>query len=76
LAVTSPTITPPISPGLLQSGLDHRGELFGMGAGSNFWHHAAIGRVRLNLAGDDVAEDAPVCRHHSGGGLVAAGFNP
>ena len=37
--------------------LDHAVQYFQMGAGGDFRHHAAIGRMRFGLAEDDIGQD-------------------
>ena len=54
-------------------------EVADMGAGGDFRHHAAIGRVVLRLGQHEVRQDMPpaigLAPHHGGGGLVARGFD-
>ena len=63
---------------LAQGGGDERIQMINMGASGDLRHHAAIGRVLVELGQHKVRADgarpARHARHNSGGGLVAAGF--
>ena len=92
LAVVTPTISPPIRPGPRRRGdavdapevatgvghrlFDRRVEQIHMGARRDLRHHAAIGRVQVELRVDHIGQDlaAPVraSAHHRRRRLVAA----
>jgi hypothetical protein len=66
--------------GLVQGAGDHRIQDLQMGAAGDFRHHAAIGRMGSDLAGDDTGKDGSRSRrqpaHHRSRGFIAAGLDP
>ena len=66
-------------PGIGQGPFDHRIQDFQMGAGRDFRHHPAIGRMGLGLAEDDVGQDLARAggrpAHHRRRGFIAAGLD-
>jgi hypothetical protein len=90
LPVTSPTMTPPISPGPAVAAIastsasvtpasasapsTRRDQRLDMRARGDFGHDAAIRAVRRFLPGKAVRQDAPVAGHQRGRGFVAGGF--
>ena len=55
--------------------LERRREVLEVRARGDLRHDAAVGRVRGELGGDDVGQDAPVAVEHGDRGLVAGGFD-
>ncbi len=94
--MVTPTIKPPIKPGPAAAAtasiaaksspaspmrLADRGiEQLDMGAGGDLGHHAAIGRMQVELrahhACKNLAPPVGPAAHHGGGGLVAARLDP
>ena len=62
-------------PRLLQRGLDAKVQPLGMGAGGDFRHDAAEGRVQRRLARNDRGQHAAVLGHDRGGGVVATALD-
>ncbi len=69
-----------IEPGLSHGLADRRIEQLDMGAGGDLGHHAAIGRMQVELrahhACKDLAPPAGRPAHHGGRGLIAARLDP
>jgi hypothetical protein len=69
-AVEIPTSSAPISPGLAESGLDHRRGQLEVVASSDLGDDAAEPGVRGGLRGDHVRQDPPAVEH-GGAGVIA-----
>ena len=58
-----------------QRGPHHLGNLFDMGARSDFRHDAAIRYMQRNLRIDDIRDDSAAILHYRRGGFVATGLD-